>query len=692
MKISRNWLKNYFDKPIPDANKLAEFFTFHSFEVEGVEEIGNESPAVSLLVETALPRSLCSSEDCSRPSDTASIADFIIDVKVLPDRAHYCLSHKGIAGEVSVLTGQAIKDLKIPDMLEATTEVGPMYKPSIIIQDRKFCRRYMGRYVENITVNQSLEWMKRLLEAIGQRSISGIVDATNFCMFDIGQPLHAFDADKIKGVIVVRPAKASEKMILLDGTEITLTTDDSVIADDAGPLAIAGVKGGKRAEVTSSTKRIFMESANFNPTAVRRTSTKYNLRSESSKRYENEITPELVSLGMNNICALIKEMNPEAKFGPIVDVYPVKAKQTVIDFDPAYIEKRLGVKFPFDEAKSILERMGIIIKGGDTSRWKLTIPFDRLDLTIREDIVEEIGRVYGYEHIKGILPPKTNMPVEILPAYYLSEKIKDILIEQGFSEVSLYTLVEKGDIETAKPLARDKAFARKNLVDSTMTCVEKNALNADLLGLQTIKVFEIGKVFSKEGERLVLSLGVAQVKKIKGVKNESILVDALKTLKENISLFGNETKDSVVDIIDNPKIITKGNHAVCEIDLEEILKSIKLPAGASYKDLNFMPSSSNHYEKISLYPFIVRDIAVFVPESIQALNVWESIKKGIGATNAKELLVRHSLFDTFKKEGKVSYAFRLVFQSLERTLTDEEANAIMEKIYEVMKDKEWEVR
>ncbi len=715
MKISHNWLQKYFERPIPDARKLAELFTFHSFEIEGVEELKNEK---------------------------GEVIDFVIDAKILPDRAHYCLSHRGIAGEVSVLTGEEIViDSIVGKTLKVSTKIEPSINtvPAITIQNRdnnvnnntnhnsnsdtRFCRRYIGRYVENISFGKTPEWMKKLLKAIGQRPISGIVDATNFCMFDIGQPLHAFDADKVKGGIVVRPAKKGEKIVLIDGIEICLTSDDSIIADNDGPIAIAGVKGGKRAEIDQSTKRVIIESANFEPTAVRRTSTKYGLRGESSKRYENEITPELTIQGMNNVCVLIQEMNPDAKFGPIVDEYPVKVKQTMIEIRLEYIEERLGVKVPLDQAKNILERMGIIVNVSideqafvaDTfpptalsrsallrpsprsvdsidcsskNDWKLTIPFNRLDLTIHEDIVEEVGRIYGYEHIKGILLPKMEKPIEILPIYYLTEIIRDNLVKQGFSEVSLYTLVEKGDIETAKPLAKDKAFARKNLADGMMICLKKNALNADLLGLQTIKIFEVGKVFSNEGERYALSLGVAQVKKMKSIKSEQILADSLETLKKKTGL---QSADSIIDL----KIVTKGIQSVCEIDLEEVLKSAELSGyfdNASYNDLNYTPASSNRYKKISLYPFIVRDIAIFVPESIHVGNVWRSIEKGIENAGALKLLVRHSLFDTFKKDGKVSFAFRMVFQSMECTLTDAEINSIMEKIYEVIKDERWEVR
>ncbi|MGC9605806.1 MAG: phenylalanine--tRNA ligase subunit beta [Minisyncoccia bacterium] len=643
MKISRNWLQSYFDKPIPPAGELAELLTLHSFEVEGLEKAGD---------------------------------DDVLDVKILPDRAHYCLSHEGVAREISVLTKQPFEAGRNPPSPQASIDT----KPTIKIEDPKFCRRYMGRYVELRPVEKFYVRSSRLLEAIGQRAISPIVDATNLVMYDIGQPLHAFDADKVKGAIQIRAAKEGEKIVLLDGRELTLTSADHVIADDLGPLVVAGAKGGKRAEVSDKTTHLIIESANFEPTAVRRTSARHDIRSESSKRYENELTPELTAEGMDNVSALIKELSPEARFGPIVDVYPNEAKQTTIELDPALIEERLGVKVPLDEAKGILERMNIIIseKG---KKWQLTIPFNRLDLAIPEDIVEEIGRIYGYEHVKGILPPKADKPVAVLPMFYLCEKIKNVLVAEGFSEVSLYTLVSKGEIETAHPLAKDKAFARANLTDGMTACVEKNALNADLLGLDAIKIFEIGHVFTSKGESAMLSLGAAQVKKVKGLKSEAILTEAVRSLA---TALGSD--------IPAPKAISKGVHSVCEISLDEVLKSFKLPPNVSYADLKFTAASANRYKRFSQYPFIVRDIAVFVPESVQADAVWQSIGKGIENAKAAELLARHSLFDTFKKDGKTSYAFRMVFQSMDRTLTDGEANKIMEKIYAEMKEKGWEVR
>lgn len=655
MKVLHGWLQGYFEKPIPTAEKLEELFTFHSFEVEGLEK--------------------GAAKDGSQD---------VLDVKILPDRAHYCLSHAGVALEISVLAGLPLKAHRIPPTPADTLTK----KPEVRIEASQFCRRYMARYGEIAKVAPSNPHAVSMLAAIGQRAINAAVDATNITMFDCGQPMHMFDADKVKGAIVIRAAKPGEKIILLDGgagaggladREVELLPTDHVIADDNGPIAIAGVKGGKNSGVTENTTRIIIESANFDPAAVRRTATRLNLRSEASKRYENEITPELTVEGMTSVCGLVKHNMPEAAFGPVVDVYPTPAKRTVIDLDPTIISNRLGVEVPLVDVKSILTslQMEVVEKG---KMLQVTVPFNRFDLTIPQDLIEEVGRIYGYDRVKGIVPPKMEGGVEVLPKFYIENKIRNELVALGFSEVSLYTLVAKGHVETAYPLAKDKAFARANLIDGVLACVDRNALNADLLGLEAIRVFELGHVFSKDSETSMLALGVAQIKKVKGMKSENIIAETLAKLGEmlGVKLEG--------------KPVMKGAHAAVEIDLTAAVKACQLPASVSYTDLGFGPASTNKYQKFSVYPFITRDIAVFVPESVTAEQVWTEIEKGITKTGATKLLVRHALFDTFKKDGKLSLAFRMIYQADDRTLTDTEVAAIMDAIYAGVRAQGWEVR
>jgi phenylalanyl-tRNA synthetase beta chain len=655
VKVSYARLQSYFEKPLPAPEKLAELFTFHSFEVEGVERD-------------------------------------VIDVKILPDRAHYCLSYDGIAEEVSLLTQQPIrKDRSSQVNQSQTLSVSIKSAPIVTIQDTNFCHRYMGRIAEGVSIANSPTWLSGTLVAVGERSINSIVDAGNITMLDTGQPLHIFDADKVVGAIVVRAAHQGEKILLLGGNandttekreagrEITLSSEDFVIADDHGPLAIAGVKGGKRAEITPSTTRIIIESAHFDPVAIRRTSTRLNLRNESSKRFENEITSETTASAMDALSALIQVLCPNAKFGPIVDQYPVTPAQTIISIDPAYVSERLGINVPEKTMKDILSRMEIGIEIDTATKWRLTIPFRRLDLTIPDDIVEEIGRMYGYEHVKGILPKiDKNHPPALLRGYYAVEKIKDILVEAGFSEVSLYSFAPTGEIEIAYPLTSEKAFFRENLAGGMRVCLKMNMMNAELLGEGMVRIFEIGVIVSGGAERLVLSLGVGMSKKTKGVTSTGLIEAAVTAVSDTLSM---------------PKIMTEGMQSICEIDIQNLVDSMPAAKSARSEKYEHITSAPKKYAKISPYPFIVRDIAVFVPESISESRVWSEIEKGIASVpEALNLLARHAIFDTFKKDGKTSYAFRMVFQAPDRTLTDIEANAIMEKIYAHMSAQAWQVR
>ena len=366
----------------------------------------------------------------------------------------------------------------------------------------------------------------------------------------------------------------------------------------------------------------------------------------------------------------------------------LKKKDGLVKFDAtpqkisvnvSQINEVLGSDISSGDAADILKRMDIGVVDGGNGELTLSMPSDRLDLASWRDIPEEVGRIYGYDKIGAILLKNTTFRPQVEKTFYYAEKVKNILVELGFSEVYTYSLVPKGDYEIEKPLASDKNHLRTNLSDGIAKALELNAKNAELLGLDAIKIFEIGKVFTKEGEFTHLAIGVAQVKKVKGLKSDGIVATSIGVLEKNLGTA-----------ISNKKIIAQNSGAVWEINLDALIKD--LPTPSSYSDLNFQSATKNLYNKFSVYPFIVRDIAVFVPESVAAETVWESIQKGIDNANASSLLERHSLFDTFKKEGKVSYAFRMVFQSAEKTLTDDEANTIMEKIYTEMKTNGWEVR
>ena len=405
-----------------------------------------------------------------------------------------------------------------------------------------------------------------------------------------------------------------------------------IIADDYGnALDIAGIKGGKYAELSDNTTDIILECANFDPTSVRKTAQALNIQTDAKKRFENDLSPELASYGMRELSALIAEMCPEAIFEDIVDVYPKKQEVQKLSFRTEKISKILGLPVSPAEIKDILKRYNMEHKE-ENGGFTITVPAMRLDLNIEEDAAEEIGRILGYDKVKPKIPK-----IEFLPkqnnTYAKIVWARNKLIGEGYSEVMTSSFKNSGDVAVLAS-ASDKNFLRTNLVDGLRESIKLNQANAPLLGTDTVKVFEIGTIFKKSVEEMRVAYG--DKKEVKEM-----------TLDEFC-------KDMSADIKLEPK--TQGPVSV--------------------------------FKMWPLYPFIARDMAVWVPEGIKTEDVAKVMKD-----NAGEMVVRGpELFDEFKKDGKVSYAFRIVFQSYDRTLTDGEVNELLTKITEKITEKGWQVR
>jgi phenylalanyl-tRNA synthetase beta chain len=639
MKVSYKWLDEYFDKKLPAVEKIVAVLTMHSQEVEGIEKIND---------------------------------DYVLDVKVLPNMAHHCLSHRGIARELSVLLNLPMKDYsrEFKAVVVKKSDLDLLVK----IEDQKGCRRYIGRVMENIKILPSPEWLKHRLETLGQRSINNLVDATNFVMLELGQPLHVFDADKISGnTIEVKRAQAGDEIKTLDGKQVILDESVLTISNDSKALAIAGIKGGTVAEINDQTKNIILEAANFDPVLIRKTAQKIKIQTDASKRYENELTPELCGEAMNILVKLILEIasTAETKVGESVDIYPTKFKRNSLGLSVDDIEKVLGLKIREEEIIDILRRFDFIYKK-DGKDIIVEIPTERLDLKIREDLIEEIGRVYGYEKLPDKKIKSGEEKGKINKSFYYASQIKKILVENGFSEIYGYAFAEKGEIELANSVALEKKFLRTNLTESLKNYLDFNARYSELIAMPQIKIFEIGKVFKIDDEHNNLILGIKTPLGTKRFKKDSeILNETVEIIEKNL-----EIKLTKINKEEN----------IFECDFDKIIE--KLPEPKDY-DLT-MPEVDKdmRFKKISAYPFISRDIAVFVPENILPDKVLKIILE-----EGTDLIVRNRLFDTFKKDGRISYAFRLVFQSYDKTLSDEEINKIMTKIVAKLNtQKDWQVR
>lgn len=648
MKVSLNWLQMYFSEKIPNAEKIAELFTSHSFEVESIEKISD---------------------------------DFILDIKVLPDRAHYCLSHRGIASELSVIIGKDIKHYPyfLPKLKKTKTQL------DIEIKDKKMCRRYIGRVIEGVKVAPSPLWLKKKIETLGGRSICNIVDITNYVMFDLGQPLHAFDADKVKGKIIIRRATDGERITTLDGIEVKLGNDNLIIADEEGPLAIAGVKGGKKAEIDAKTKNIILESANFDPVSVRKTSQKLNIKTDSSKRFENELSPFLADEAMNEATSLVYEI-ASGEVGKKNDKYSEKAKPWKVKISIKEISLILGVVIPKKEIEKILISLNIKIeKKGEN--FILTPPVFRLDLKIPEDIAEEVGRIWGYEKIEEKIPiEKGFKPTENLN-FIFSNKIKQIFSEMNFSEIYGYSFASSGEVELENSLTKEKSFLRANLSSYLNEKISFN-LNHILFEKDPVKLFEVGVVFGKNTEDVHIAFGC-------GFKNKKFgdgKKEVFSVIEKIFNILG--IKETVEKAISEGylKISSVDNNSIMELKLDFIIKNSKLIPSL---DLKTFISKEKKYKKISHYPRVIRDIAIFVPFGTKESDVNLQIKKLAGDW----LLEGPILFDVYDKKdeiGKIikhSFAFRLVFQSHEKTLSDEEVNNVMKKVIEELeKTPGWEAR
>lgn len=590
MKVSTQWLQKHVDAPLPSIEVLADAITFHAFEIE---EQGEDW----------------------------------LDVKILPDRAADCLSHRGVAREIAAILDLTPK----PDPLRVIHEpFKTTDELSIDVEDARACPRYMCALVRGVKVGPSPTWLKEALESVGQHSINNVVDATNYVMLDLGQPLHAFDAGKLGKVegkmkIAVRGAAEGETMTIFSGEEMTLPAGALVITDATSNtlIGIAGVKGGKAAEITEATTDIVLEAANFDATMVRKASQVLKLWTDAGKRFQNKLSPELAAYAMTAVVAIIKETAGGELTG-VVDVYPAKQETIQMPVSVGAINTTLGTAFTPEEIEAVWKRLGFPYKRTG-EEFTIDPPFERRTLAIPEDLIEEVGRIIGYDKVPSLeLPAIEGEPDQA--RFRGIEKVRDALLEKGFIEVSTQSFASSGDIELANPLDDSRPALRASLSENMKEAMTKAKQYAPrvLPPSAKLKLFEIGTVFTKSGEELML-----------------------------------ETSEPVADL------------PALEEDASYIPKTIALGA----------------YKPFSIYPFVLRDIALWVPAGTEGTDVMSLIR-----ANAGELLVRIDLFDRFEKESRISYAFRLVFESMDRTLTDEEINAVMDMVNEAVKEKGYEVR
>ncbi|QSH39412.1 phenylalanine--tRNA ligase subunit beta [Candidatus Kaiserbacteria bacterium] len=638
MKVSYEWLETFFDAgTLPRVAELEQLLTFHAFEIENVEEVAGTS---------------------------------VIDVDVLPNRAADSLSHRGVAREISALLNISMQHDPLKEEVNLTPETDSI---AIELDTDASCTYYNAARITGVAVGESPQWLQKRLEAIGQKSINNVVDATNYVLFNIGQPTHVFDATKFSGTtpsIGTRHAERGEKISLLGGTEVELDETMTVIIDRASdtPLAVAGVKGGVHAEVVNETTDIIIESATFDPVQTRKTSQALKIRTDASARFENNVADELAAYGVKAVTTLILEL-AGGQIQGYASAGATKPTNKEVGVTASRASKLLGADITDEIMEDIFKRLAFsYTKDGDV--FNVTAPFERRDIHIPEDIIEEIGRVYGYNKIESQqLPPAQKTP-RINKKFAYAELIRKTLIESGVTETFLYSLRDTGEVKLVNSLASDKDHLRSNLKDGLRELLDTSEKNMPLLGLyETVSLFEIGNVFTNGAEEMHVCVAVRVTGKKK--KDERTL-SALVAIKERLEEVLGTTLPEPVD-------------ETLEWNLDTVLETA--PELDAYPNVPTVADAVS-YKPFSQYPFMLRDIAVWVPESTTEESVREVIE-----THASDLLQRCDMFDVFTKDGRTSYAFHLVFQSMDETLTDEKVGVIMSGIEDEMSAQNgWEIR
>ncbi len=621
--------------------------------------------------------------------------DEVIEIKVLPDRAHDAMSHVGVAREITTLENRELdydfEGLNLPKIKSK--------KLKVEIKDKYLCPRYIGAVLENVTVKESPQWMKGRLQSCGVRSINNVVDATNYIMLELGNPLHAFDAKKLKTMtknekfnIVVRRARANEKMALLDDTQLNLTESNLLITNGETPLALAGIMGGKDSGIDKNTKTIILESANFDAVNIRHSRTKLNLKTESSDRFEKSIDPNLAEKAMVRIIEIL-EHTAGAKLEGIADVYPKPVKPWKIRLDLKYANNLLGEDVPLKNIVKILNFLGIRIRNGKTMECE--IPTFRIDLRTPEDLIEEIGRIWGYEKVRENPLIEAVQPAKVNEQVFFERKMQDMLIGLGYDEVYNYSfygekdvqncgLAETEHLELANPMNPDQKFVRTSLIPNILKNVQEN-----LKYFEEFQIFEEGRVYlpqksgmPREERRVVLAKVLEKDPSsvtffsLKGDMEDILMTLGIKDPSfeeaEKI-LFWHPERSAEIKSYGkligrmgeiNPQVLKKfkikNRVVVAEIDTE-VLKNI-FPREKTFIPLNKFPS-------------VFRDISMISKSGVKVAQILAVIER-IGGNLVQNI----ELFDIFQKEGQSSYAFHIGFNAGNRTLERKEIEELMEKI------------
>jgi phenylalanyl-tRNA synthetase beta chain len=638
------------------------------------------------------------------------LEDSILEVKILPDRGADALAYEGMAREIAALDGhtphfveEKHKLLKVPFLNHA---------PKISIEDKNGCPRYIGVSFENITVGESPLWLKIRLILSGLRPISNIVDITNYLMLLTGQPTHAFDTDKLSGSIHIRRAKEGETLTLLTGETKTLKGEDLVIADDKQALALAGVMGGLASAVTRETKNIFLEIANFDGASVRRTKSRHTLPTDASYRFERGLDPNLAG----DTLALAEELTGTLTGGKIVgmrDIYPQTVKAWTIALSLETIEDVLGAKLTASEVKRSLTLLGMTVeKSTKKNTVHILVPTRRPDLRDQWDLIEEVGRMRGYDKVTPVAPLLPLVSPEKNKEKIFEREVKQYLAHAGFDEIMTYSFYGEKEIagallplsahlELISPLSPDQKYLRMSQIPLMLRKVRENLRYFD-----TMDCFEWGSDFAKKEEMGVStemkSFGLITVLAKKSGQGEAFYamkgkVHAfLEALHIDQSTITFELPEKFSEI---PQVAmlhpTRSACVVADAKLIGIIGELR-PSVLQSFDLEsrlavaeFFASELAEFQKketlfvpLQKFPYAVRDISLTFPRKVTVSEV-ERLLREAGAP----LLKHCELFDVYEQGDEKNLAFHLSFGADDRTLESAEMDATFDRIVALGKER-----
>ena len=652
---------------------------------------------------------------------------FEVDNKSITNRPDLW-GHYGIAREVAAFLGED-KINKITNYkLQITNKIqNPKFKCQINIdvKDEKLCPRYMAIALDDIEIKQSPEWMQKRLSAVGMRPINNIVDITNYVMLELGQPTHTFDLKKIsnfqtnsklKTNIIIRTAKNGEIIKTLDGQERKLDDGMLVIADDKKPIALAGVMGGADTEIDNKTNSILIEAANFDSVSIRKTAQKLGLRSEASMRFEKSLDPNLCEMAMTRIIELVKEFCPQAKIiSELQDEKKYFLNQGPIELDLDWVNKKIGVEIGEKKIIEILESLGFKIEQ-NKNVLSVIIPTWRAtkDISIPEDLIEEIIRIYGYDNLDSQMPKITMQAPERNEEHLLERKIKNILsVGAKLTEVYNYSFVGEEQLEKMKinfsshiklinPIASHQTMLRQSLIPNLLENIKLNQAK-----YESINLFEIGNIFfacdgniNKDNVAKDMLpnqekyLGIIMADKENNLFNKIKGIIKFLTNSLNLSVDFELTKNRFEwmdkNVFAQINILDKNIGIIAQLD-DQIAKNLGIKKQVVIAEINIqklydlvLDNQDKKYKEIAKYPSVVRDLAFVVENEI----LYSDIKKDI--ENFNDLIKQVELFDIYQGEklgqNKKNLAFHIIYQA-DRTLTSEEVDKVQEELIKYLKKK-----